>query len=52
MKVTVNVNKPGTASGLIFVAPYTLYEVEEQYGKKIKICLILRIILDNIVHMV
>jgi hypothetical protein len=26
MKVTINVNKPGTASGLIFVAPYTLYE--------------------------
>ena len=26
MKVTLNVNKPGTASGLIFVAPYTLYE--------------------------
>lgn len=26
MKVTVNVNKPGTAPGLIFVAPYTAYE--------------------------
>ena len=26
MKVTINVNKPGTASGLIFVAPYTSYE--------------------------
>ncbi|CAM3173576.1 arylsulfotransferase family protein [Filibacter tadaridae] len=25
MKVTVNVNEPGTAPGLIFVAPYTLY---------------------------
>ncbi|VBB05778.1 arylsulfotransferase (asst) [Lucifera butyrica] len=26
MKVTINVNKPGTASGLLFVAPYTSYE--------------------------
>lgn len=26
MKVTINVNIPGTAPGLIFVAPYTLYE--------------------------
>ncbi len=26
MKVTINVDKSGTASGLIFVAPYTLYE--------------------------
>ncbi|ASN06292.1 hypothetical protein [Virgibacillus necropolis] len=26
MKTTVNVNKPGTAPGLIFVAPYELYE--------------------------
>lgn len=26
MIVTINVNKPGTASGLIFVAPYTSYE--------------------------
>lgn len=26
MKVTVNVNKPGTASGLLFVAPYTSFE--------------------------
>lgn len=26
MMVTINVNKPGTDSGLIFVAPYTLYE--------------------------
>lgn len=26
MKVTLNVNKPGTAPGLIFVAPYTSYE--------------------------
>lgn len=26
MRVTINVNKPGTASGLIFVAPYTSYE--------------------------
>lgn len=25
MKVTINVNEPGTADGLIFVAPYTLY---------------------------
>ncbi|AOT73305.1 arylsulfotransferase family protein [Geosporobacter ferrireducens] len=25
MKVTLNVNKPGTAPGLIFVAPYTAY---------------------------
>ncbi len=26
MKVDINLNKPGTADGLIFVAPYTLYE--------------------------
>ncbi|HVI40342.1 MAG TPA: arylsulfotransferase family protein [Anaerovoracaceae bacterium] len=26
MRVAVNVNKPGTASGLLFVAPYTSYE--------------------------
>lgn len=26
MKVTINVNEPGTASGLIFVAPYTSFE--------------------------
>lgn len=26
MKVTINMNKGGTASGLIFVSPYTLYE--------------------------
>lgn len=26
MKVTLNVNKPGTAPGLIFVSPYTVYE--------------------------
>ncbi|WP_371381180.1 arylsulfotransferase family protein [Sporomusa aerivorans] len=26
MKVTINVNKPCTASGLLFVAPYTSYE--------------------------
>jgi hypothetical protein len=26
MKVTLNVNKPGTAPGLIFVAPYTSFE--------------------------
>lgn len=26
MMVNINVNKPGTASGLIFVAPYTSYE--------------------------
>ncbi|MDF2635697.1 MAG: hypothetical protein K0R78_2571 [Pelosinus sp.] len=26
MKVTININKPGTASGFIFVAPYTSYE--------------------------
>lgn len=25
MKVTINVNKPGTAPGLIFVAPYTVF---------------------------
>jgi len=26
MKVTINLNKPGTAPGLIFVTPYALYE--------------------------
>jgi hypothetical protein len=26
MKVIINVNRPGTASGLLFVAPYTSYE--------------------------
>ena len=26
MKVSININKPGTAPGLIFVAPYTSYE--------------------------
>lgn len=26
MKVRINVNEPGTASGLIFVAPYTSFE--------------------------
>lgn len=28
MKVTINVNEPGTAPGLLFVAPYTLFEAK------------------------
>jgi hypothetical protein len=28
MKVTINLNKPGTAPGFIFVAPYTTFEAE------------------------
>ncbi|NFE79393.1 hypothetical protein FC820_03130 [Clostridium sporogenes] len=45
MKVTINVDKPGTASGLIFVAPYTSYEatmigqtgslIMDQYGNPV-----------------